>query len=209
MRMWAAGSDMSASLPRCAWFAAPNGDASALRRLGCWKTSATQAYGFTLLELLVVISIIAIGAAGVSFAFRDSASTALDREADRLAAVLEAVRAQSRSSGVAMVWLPLPNGYVILPAEQLALSSPQDIASQSISPWLAEGTSAQVIKAAASTARTNPAAQSLQLGPEPMLAAQAVVLSLGERQLRLSTDGLRPFRVNASADTDANPAPLP
>jgi general secretion pathway protein H len=172
-------------------------------------TSATQAHGFTLLELLVVITIIAIGAAGVSFAFRDSASTALDREADRLAAVLEAARAQSRSSGVALVWLPLSEGYVLLPAEQLALSSAEEIASQAVNPWLAEGTRVQVIKAAASTALANTAAPSLQLGPEPMLAAQTIVLSLGERQLRLSTDGLRPFRVNAGADSAADPAAQP
>ena len=43
----------------------------------------------------------------VSFALRDSASTSLNREADRLSAVLEAARAQSRSSGVALAWVAL------------------------------------------------------------------------------------------------------
>lgn len=165
--------------------------------------------GFTLLELLVVITIIAIGAAGVSFAFRDTASTALDREAERLAAVLEATRAQSRSSGVALVWLPLPEGFVILPAQQLALSRAEDIASQTVNPWLAQGTTVQVIKATLGTAPASPSPQSLQLGPEPMLAAQAIVLSLGERQLRLSTDGLRPFRVTADASAGADGAAAP
>lgn len=50
--------------------------------------------GFTLLELIVVIAIIAVATAGVSFAMRDSSAARLDREADRLAALLESARAQ-------------------------------------------------------------------------------------------------------------------
>ena len=42
--------------------------------------------GFTLLELLVVISIIALATAGVGIAMRDSGQTQLEREAARLAA---------------------------------------------------------------------------------------------------------------------------
>ena len=60
--------------------------------------------GFTLLELLVVVAIIAFATAGVSFALRDSSATQLEREAQRLAAILEAARAQSRGSGVAVRW---------------------------------------------------------------------------------------------------------
>ena len=45
--------------------------------------------GFTLLELLVVISIIAIASAGVAFAVRDTAGAPLDRDAQRLAAPLD------------------------------------------------------------------------------------------------------------------------
>jgi enoyl-CoA hydratase len=39
------------------------------------------------------------------------------------------------------------------------------------------------------------AERALVLGPEPILAAQSVVLRLREQQLRLSTDGLAPFQV--------------
>ena len=59
--------------------------------------------GFTLLELLVVVSIIAIATAGVAFSLRDSAQTQTEREAQRLAALLESARAQSRTLGVAVV----------------------------------------------------------------------------------------------------------
>ena len=55
--------------------------------------------GFTLLELMVVIAVIAIGSAVASLALRDRGASALAREADRLAALLESARAQSRAAG--------------------------------------------------------------------------------------------------------------
>jgi general secretion pathway protein H len=58
--------------------------------------------------------------------------------------------------------------------------------------WLHEGVSAQVVGAAA-----------VQLGPEPVIAPQRIVLHLDDRQLVLATDGLAPFRI---ADADASPA---
>ena len=60
--------------------------------------------GLTLLELLVVLAIIGFGLAGVSLSLRDSNQTQLEREAQRLIAVLEAARAQSRTSGVPVRW---------------------------------------------------------------------------------------------------------
>ena len=42
------------------------------------------AFGFTLLELLVVVAIMALATAGVGFALRDSAAGNLEREAQRL-----------------------------------------------------------------------------------------------------------------------------
>ena len=56
--------------------------------------------GFTLLELLVVISIMALATAGVGLAMRDGGQTQLEREAARLAALLESARAQSRAGGI-------------------------------------------------------------------------------------------------------------
>src|SRR3954471_23319563 len=67
--------------------------------------------GFTLLELLVVVAIIAIATAGVSFALRDSQATQLEREAQRLAALLESARAQSRATGVPVRWRATPDGF--------------------------------------------------------------------------------------------------
>ena len=45
------------------------------------------------------VSIVAIASAGVAFAMRDSAQTQTEREAQRLSALLESARAQSRTSG--------------------------------------------------------------------------------------------------------------
>jgi type II secretion system protein H len=53
------------------------------------QTLAVGNKGFTLIEMLVVLAIIAIGTAGVSLSLRDSAQSALERDAQRLAALLE------------------------------------------------------------------------------------------------------------------------
>ena len=69
---------------------------------GPYRRSTLQ--GFTLIELLVVLAIIAIGTAGVSLSMRDSAQSALERDAQRLAALLDAARTRSRASGVPVIW---------------------------------------------------------------------------------------------------------
>ena len=60
--------------------------------------------GFTLLELLVVVALIAVATAGVSLSLRDSAQSALQRDAERLAVLLETGRAQARANGLPVVW---------------------------------------------------------------------------------------------------------
>lgn len=133
--------------------------------------------GFTLLELLVVVSIVAIASAGVTFALRDAGGAALERDAQRLAALLESGRAQSRLSGQPVRWVPTEQGFRFdgVPEGKL----PQN--------WLAPDT-----RVAAPVA--------LLLGPEPIIPPQAVVLTSAdhpERVLRVATDGLRPFTISA------------
>jgi general secretion pathway protein H len=133
--------------------------------------------GFTLLELLVVIAIIAIATAGVSFALRDSQAVQLEREAQRLAALLESARAQSRSSGAPVRWLPVAGGF------RFEGTPPQTLPDR----WLSDTT--QVRGSAA-----------LLLGPEPIIGRQEVVLESSAapgRSLRVATDGLRPFTVSS------------
>jgi general secretion pathway protein H len=128
-----------------------------------------------LLELLVVVAIIAFATAGVSFALRDSAATRLDREGLRLAALLEAAREQSRTSGVPVRWSPTDTGFRFqgLPGKPL----PDE--------WLSAQTRVE-------------GTPTLVLGPEPIIGPQEVVITstdLPDRSLRIATDGIRPFAI--------------
>ena len=139
--------------------------------------SRARSFGFTLIELLVVVAIIAMASAGVSLALRDSADTQLEREAQRLAALLESARAQSRTNGRPVQWRAVADGFRFDGLAPDAL--PQR--------WLEPTTQVR-----------GPGL--LQLGPEPIIGRQQIVLgssALPGRSLRIATDGLRPFAVSA------------
>jgi general secretion pathway protein H len=143
--------------------------------------------GLTLLELLVVLAIIALATAGVSLSLRDGRHTQIEREAQRLIAVLETTRAQSRTSGAVMTWQANPQGFVIrtLPARPA-----QPPVTHT---WLTANVQAQVIQ-------TSPTANAASvpvvvLGPEPILPAARITLSLPPHSVTVGTDGLKPFAV--------------
>ena len=75
------------------------------------RTSAAGNSGFTLLELLVVVAIMALATAGVGLSLRDSSQTQLEREAQRLSALLESARAQSRMTANPVRWTTTPTGF--------------------------------------------------------------------------------------------------
>ena len=144
--------------------------------------------GFTLLELLVVIAIMAVATAGVSLALRDTSQTVLEREAQRLAVLFESARAQSRASGMAVIWHVTPDGFRF---EGLPVGALPER-------WLSPGIAV----------RGNGA---VQLGPEPIIGRQAIEVvsspfgsvlpdgvaqsSQTQKVVRVATDGLRPFAV--------------
>lgn len=131
--------------------------------------------GFTLIEILVVLAIVALGTGALVWALRDSASQQLDEEAQRLSALLEAGRAQSRTSGVALRWRSSDTGFVI---ETL----PSGLAPVQTHAWLYPQTRASV--------------STLWLGPEPILPPQSLVLTQGDGSrgsVRVASDGLRAF----------------
>lgn len=141
-----------------------------VKRYGRWRDG-----GFTLIELLVVISLIAIATATASLALRDSASTALEREAQRMAAMLESLRAQSRANDV-----PATVHFTNLGMVVTGLSNEPDIR-----PWSTPHT----------LAISN---EAIVLGPEPLLPAQTITLqNTSQPSLRISvlTDGLHPWTI--------------
>ena len=155
--------------------------------------------GFTLVELLLVVSLIVMVSAGVVFSLRDTGLSQLEREAQRLVALLESARAQSRASGLPVYWHADEQGFAFVglpapkPANDAAAADPGD--KPSITPWLSEGTSV----------RDNTV---LALGPEPIIGRQQIVLLQASQSLRIATDGLRPFAVQtAGTDETAGSSP--
>ena len=142
--------------------------------------------GFTLLELLVVVALIAVATAGVSLSLRDSTHSALQRDAERLAVLLETGRAQARANGLPVVWRTqdqAPNALQSFVFEGLPPPGlPQN--------WLATST------------RATPGS-AITLGPEPLIEPQAVALSAPQspgQTLWVVTDGLRPFKVQSTRE---------
>ena len=137
------------------------------------------ARGFTLIELLVVVAIVALSASLISLALRDGDASLLERDGQRLATLLETARAESRASGVAVLWVPQTDEdnarfrFVGLPeARQL----PEH--------WLDQRVRAQVV-----------GDTRVSLGPEALIGAQRIVLRLEQQRLELVTDGLGPFAI--------------
>jgi general secretion pathway protein H len=67
--------------------------------------------GFTLLEMLVVLVVMAIGMSAVALAFRPDARRPLAQEAERLALLLEQAREESQLSGTPLAWEWRPDAY--------------------------------------------------------------------------------------------------
>lgn len=124
----------------------------------------------------------AIATAGVGMALRDSSSTALEREAQRLAVLLESARAQSRMTANPVRWRPTATGFIF---EGIASTQPFPLH------WLG-----QDVRVSSPNAVT--------LGPEPIIGPQRIQLvsiSQPAHSLTLTTDGLRPFSVLIGSDT--------
>ena len=132
--------------------------------------------GFTLIELLMVVAIMAIATAGVGLALRDTSETALEREAQRLAVLLDSARAQSRMTANPVHWRPTATGFVFE-----GLSKDLNFPAT----WLSADVRAAVTNI-------------VVLGPEPIIGPQQIRLvstSDPSRSLILATDGIRPFSV--------------
>jgi general secretion pathway protein H len=157
---------------------------------------ARRGRGFTLVELLVVMLLVALSAGVVALALRDSDADRLGEEAERLATLLEAARAESRVSGSAVRWVPLGPAELAMGADGapvhfrfVGLDPERSLPSR----WLQPDTFAQVLGAPA-----------LVLGPDAILPPQRLLLVLRDQRLELASDGLGPF---APVARDAGAAP--
>lgn len=135
--------------------------------------------GFTLIELMVVIAVIAIGTAVASMALRDSAADTLARDGERLAALLDSARARSRAAGVPIRWRPTSEGFMFegVPPGSTPLPT-RWLDSQTVAVGNAP----------------------VLLGPDPLIGPQAIMIHrAGSSQplISIATDGLRPFTVTA------------
>ena len=140
--------------------------------------------GFTLIELMVVLVIVAMGAALVSLAIRDPAETRLENEAARLVALLETARTEARVGGFDVVWVPGTDAQAD-PFHFSGLPTSMKLPTH----WLDDRVRAQVV-----------GATSVVLGPEAILPPQRIVLRLDDRRLDIGSDGLAAFAVVAPPD---------
>jgi general secretion pathway protein H len=168
-------------------------------RAGRARVAAAARRGFTLIELLVVLVLVAIGAGVVSLALRDGAATKLEEEGARLSALLEGARAESRAAGVPVYWVPGRD-------ERSSSSSPSEgpaaeegfrfvglpVSVNTPRHWLEPRVTAQIV-----------GGKGLVLGPDAIVPPQRVVLSLDDRRIEVSTDGLAPFAVNLAPELAA------
>ena len=136
--------------------------------------------GFTLIELMVVVALIAIASAVASLALRDPAATRLEHEGARLVALLEAARTEARASGLTASWEPRAGQEGVEGFRFVGLPPSAELPTR----WLAAGVTAEAV-----------GARAVLLGPEPMIGAQRIVLRLEDQRLTLATDGLGPFVV--------------
>ena len=150
--------------------------------IGVRPPSGRSGRGFTLIELLLVLLLVAIGSSVVALAVRDGDSMRLEEEGARLASLLESARAEARASSMVVRWVPSRDGDATPETGFRFVGLPGSITLPRR--WLEPRVTAQVV-----------GSTTLLLGPDAILPAQRVVLSLGDHRIQVATDGLAPFAV--------------
>jgi general secretion pathway protein H len=145
--------------------------------------------GWTLLELMVVLAIFAIAVGSVQLAMPSPTQMAVERDAKRLAAKLQAERITARAQGQTRYWLAQEQGF----AWALRSRSASGWQIDKKEPW--EGAQTRL-------APGYEKAQ-LRLGPDPVLPPQHVLLtaagdfSTGPKWW-VGTDGISPFTAKSA-----------
>jgi general secretion pathway protein H len=135
-----------------------------------------NARGFTLIEMMVVLALVALVSGVVALSIRPSPQQQLGREAERLALWLEAVRSQSRGLGQIMQVRVDASGAQILGPRS-------DTSPGARLSWLYDDTLPVAVV-------------TLTLGPEPILPPQQLLLTSrtdGRTRVQVGTRGLGPW----------------
>ncbi len=140
-----------------------------------------------------MLAIIAVSVGLATLALRDGNATRLEREAVRLAALLEMARAEARVSGSTVRWVPggdgdAPGAAAPGPGAEGPPPAFRFIGLGSIAPlprhWLDERVVAVV-----------PPPGFVLLGPDAILPPQRVTLQLEDQRIDIASDGLAPFAI--------------
>ena len=99
---------------------------------------------------MIVVVLIAVASSVASLALRDPASTMLEREGARLAALLEGARGEARASGLAAYWEPRTASPEVPGFRFVGLPPSDDLPSN----WLETGVTAEVRRGPRGRART-------------------------------------------------------
>lgn len=143
-----------------------------------------------------MIAVIALGTAGVALAMRDTGQTLLEREAVRLAALLDAARSQSRASGVRVTWQARLDESGASVMDWRGLRSKEPLPTH----WL--DTQTRVVAGGVPTREATGgatgvalSATALVLGPDPVIMPARVRLKWGTDTRDVVTDGVGAFTV--------------
>lgn len=143
--------------------------------------------GFTLVEVLVVIVIIALLASVVAVRIAPDARQSLREEAARLAAVLAHARDEAIATGVPLAWQGAGSGYrfVRRAADRTWQPLDRDVALRARD--LAPGVNVAAIETAA---RADGPAPVIVLAPTGLSEPFRITLALGPHRVRVSSDGV-------------------
>jgi general secretion pathway protein H len=140
-------------------------------------TELRRQRGFTLVELLVVLMLIAVATAAVQLSLPNQSHRILEKDAQRFASLLEVARAKSRATNTVVTWEAQGEGF------KFSGEAAKDLPTN----WLNDQVSAAVD-------------QHLILGPEVLIPAQSVTLRFqGAGEALVVTDGIGPFSVSFSS----------
>lgn len=140
-------------------------------------TGVKSQRGFTLIELLVVLMLIAVATAAVQLSLPNQSNRLLQKDAQRLASLLEVARAKSRATNTVVTWEAREDGF------KFSGEAVKDFPTH----WLDDQVSAVMD-------------QRLILGPEVLIPAQSITLRFqGADGATVITDGIGPFGVAVSS----------